>query len=84
MTAYVITDSTTMLRRSLRRMRRYPSLTFFVAGMPVVFLLLFVYVFGGTLGAGLGGACPADCRSAPRVTARSGATPTSPTCSPGS
>ena len=52
MTAYVITDSTTMLRRSLRRMRRYPSLTFFVAGMPVVFLLLFVYVFGGTLGRG--------------------------------
>ena len=58
MTAYVITDSTTMLRRSLRRMRRYPSLTFFVAGMPVVFLLLFVYVLGGTLGAGLGGAVP--------------------------
>ena len=26
-----------------------------LAGMPVVFLLLFVYVFGGTLGAGLGG-----------------------------
>ena len=56
MTAYVITDSKTMLRRSLRRMRRYPSLTFFVAGMPVVFLLLFVYVLGGTLGAGLGAA----------------------------
>jgi ABC-2 type transport system permease protein len=55
MTAYVLTDSTTMLRRSLRRMRRYPSLTFFTAGLPVVFLLLFVYVFGGTLGAGLGG-----------------------------
>ena len=43
-----------MLRRNLRRMRRYPSLTMFVAGMPVVLLLLFVYVFGGTLGAGLG------------------------------
>jgi ABC-2 type transport system permease protein len=43
-----------MLRRNLRRMRRYPSLTFFIAGMPVVFLLLFVYVFGGALGAGLG------------------------------
>jgi ABC-2 type transport system permease protein len=57
MTAFplVMADSTTMLRRNLRRMRRYPSLTFFVAGMPVVFLLLFVYVFGGTLGAGLGG-----------------------------
>jgi ABC-2 type transport system permease protein len=56
MTTYqhVLTDSATMLRRNLRRMRRYPSLTFFIAGMPVVFLLLFVYVFGGTLGAGLG------------------------------
>ena len=55
MTAYAITDSATMLRRSLRRMRRYPSLTFFNAALPVVLLLLFVYVFGGTLGAGLGG-----------------------------
>ncbi len=51
----VVTDSATMLRRNLRRMRRYPSLTFFIAGIPVVFLLLFVYVLGGTLGAGLGG-----------------------------
>ena len=49
----LLTDSATMLRRSLRRMRRYPSLTFFIAGIPVVLLLLFVYVFGGTLGAGL-------------------------------
>jgi ABC-2 type transport system permease protein len=54
MTAYVITDSATMFRRSVRRMRRYPSLTVFIAGIPVVILLLFVYVFGGTLGAGLG------------------------------
>src|SRR6266487_1646693 len=52
---FVMTDSATMLRRNLRRMRRYPSLTFFIAGIPVVFLLLFVYVLGGTLGAGLGG-----------------------------
>jgi ABC-2 type transport system permease protein len=28
---------------------------FYIAGMPVVLLLLFVFVFGGTLGAGLGG-----------------------------
>lgn len=55
MTAYAITDSVTMLRRSLRRMRRYPSLTFFTAALPVVLLLVFVFVFGGTLGAGLGG-----------------------------
>jgi ABC-2 type transport system permease protein len=56
MTTYslALTDSATMLRRNLRRMRRYPSLTFFIAGIPVVLLLLFVYVFGGTLGAGLG------------------------------
>lgn len=52
--SHVVGDSATMLRRNLRRMRRYPSLTIFVAGTPVVLLLLFVYVFGGTLGAGLG------------------------------
>ncbi|MGN9907661.1 ABC transporter permease [Phytohabitans sp. LJ34] len=51
-----VRDSGTMLRRNLRHMRRYPSLTFMLVGMPVVFLLLFVYVFGGTLGNGLGGA----------------------------
>ena len=45
-----------MLRRNLRHMLRYPSMTLLLVGMPVVFLLLFVYVFGGTLGAGLGGA----------------------------
>ncbi|MFF3854695.1 ABC transporter permease [Micromonospora sp. NPDC002575] len=51
-------DSATMLRRNLRRMLRYPSMTVTLVAMPVVFLLLFVYVFGGTLGAGLGGAVP--------------------------
>ncbi len=48
-------DSSTMLRRNLRHMLRYPSMTLILAGFPVVFLLLFVYVFGGTLGAGLSG-----------------------------
>ncbi len=43
-----------MLRRNLRHMIRYPSMTVMLIGMPVVLLLLFVYVFGGTLGAGLG------------------------------
>jgi len=52
--SYALTDSFTMLRRNLRRMRRYPMI-FYIAGIPVVLLLLFVYVFGGTLGAGLGG-----------------------------
>jgi ABC-2 type transport system permease protein len=51
---YTLTDSATMLRRSLKRQLRYPSVTLQLIGMPVVFLLLFVYVFGGQLGAGLG------------------------------
>jgi ABC-2 type transport system permease protein len=54
---YTITDSTTMLRRNLRRLQRYPSMTLLLIGMPIVFLLLFVYVFGGQLSHGLG---PAD------------------------
>ncbi|HEU4866258.1 MAG TPA: ABC transporter permease [Actinomycetota bacterium] len=53
--SYAVSDSATMLRRNLKRMVRYPSMTVILVGMPVVFLLLFVYVFGGTLGAGLGG-----------------------------
>jgi len=66
MTTHALSDSATMLRRSLRRMRRYPSLTLFIAGIPVVLLLLFVYVFGGTLGTGLGAPGP---QLAPRVPA---------------
>ncbi|MDA8047718.1 MAG: ABC transporter permease [Actinomycetota bacterium] len=50
---YALRDSSTMLRRNLRRMRRYPSTTLFQILLPVVFLLLFVYVFGATLGDGL-------------------------------
>ncbi|SOD70333.1 ABC-2 type transport system permease protein [Jatrophihabitans sp. GAS493] len=50
---YPLRDSATMLRRSLKRMQRYPSMTVMLVGMPIVFLLLFVYVFGATLGAGL-------------------------------
>jgi ABC-2 type transport system permease protein len=51
-----VTDSLTMLRRNLLHMRRYPSLTLMLLGQPVLFLLLFVYVFGNTLGAGVAGA----------------------------
>jgi ABC-2 type transport system permease protein len=52
--AYVIKDSATMLRRNFRHMLRYPSVSLVVVAIPVIFLLLFVYVFGGTLGDGLG------------------------------
>jgi ABC-2 type transport system permease protein len=54
--AYTFADSATMLRRNLKHQLRYPSLTLMLAGIPIVFLLLFVYVFGGQLGKGLGGA----------------------------
>jgi ABC-2 type transport system permease protein len=52
---YALRDTSTMLKRNLRHMQRYPSLTLMLIGIPVILLLLFVYVFGGTLGAGLGG-----------------------------
>lgn len=54
--ALTVSDSATMVRRSLKHMLRYPSMTLMLVGMPIIFLLLFVYVFGATLGAGLGGA----------------------------
>ncbi|MGH3377746.1 MAG: ABC transporter permease [Actinoallomurus sp.] len=59
MSTHAITDSATMLRRNLRHMLRYPSMTLLLVGIPAIFLLLFVYVFGGTLGTGLGGGMPA-------------------------
>jgi ABC-2 type transport system permease protein len=55
-TTYPMRDSLTMLRRNLRHMQRYPSLTLMLLGQPILLLLLFVYVFGGTLGNGLGSA----------------------------
>lgn len=52
---YAVTDSLMMVRRSMLHIVRYPSMTIPLIISPVVFLLLFVYVFGGTLGAGIGG-----------------------------
>jgi ABC-2 type transport system permease protein len=45
-----LTDSATMLRRELKHMLRYPSMTLFLVVMPVLFLLLFVYILSGTIG----------------------------------
>jgi ABC-2 type transport system permease protein len=44
-----------MVRRQLKRLVRYPSMTVQLLITPVIILLLFVYVLGGTLGEGLGG-----------------------------
>ncbi|GAA3223191.1 ABC transporter permease [Nonomuraea helvata] len=59
-TTYAVRDSATMLRRNMKRMARYPSMTLVLIGQPLLFLLLFVYVFGGTMGAGLPGAPTGD------------------------
>ena len=50
--AYTLSDSLTMSRRNLLRAVRYPIIAYLIA-LPVIFLMLFVYVLGGTLGAGL-------------------------------
>ncbi|WYB30960.1 ABC transporter permease [Streptomyces sp. SM1P] len=48
-------DTTTMLRRNLLHARRYPSLTLNLLLTPVMLLLLFVYIFGDVMSAGIGG-----------------------------
>ncbi|TFD34180.1 ABC transporter permease [Cryobacterium cryoconiti] len=62
--SHVIADSITMLHRNLLHMVRYPGLSMFTIGGPVVILLLLLFVFGGTLGAGLPGVDPAGGRAA--------------------
>ncbi|NEW38575.1 ABC transporter permease [Nocardia cyriacigeorgica] len=48
-----MTDSLTMLRRNLLHVRRYPSMAFSILIMPIVLMMIFNYVFGGALEAGL-------------------------------
>jgi ABC-2 type transport system permease protein len=55
-----VRDSATMLRRNLLHARRYPSLTLNLLLTPIMLLLLFVYIFGDAMGAGLGGAADRD------------------------
>ncbi|NEC33401.1 ABC transporter permease [Streptomyces rubrogriseus] len=50
-----VRNSSTMLRRNLLHARRYPSLTLNLLLTPVMLLLLFVYVFGDAMSAGIGG-----------------------------
>ena len=56
--SYAVRDSSTMLRRNLLHARRYPSLTLNLLLTPIMLLLLFVYIFGGTMSAGIGGGHP--------------------------
>ncbi|MEE1735023.1 ABC transporter permease, partial [Streptomyces sp. BE147] len=50
-----VRDSSTMLRRNLLHARRYPSLTLNLLLTPIMMLLLFVYIFGDVMSAGIGG-----------------------------
>jgi ABC-2 type transport system permease protein len=56
-------DSITMIGRELKHTIRFPLMLIALIMIPVVFLLLFVYILGGPIGAGLGAAA----RGAPYV-----------------
>ncbi|MGW9024154.1 ABC transporter permease [Streptomyces sp. NPDC055722] len=56
--ALAVRDCSTMLRRNLLHARRYPSMTLNLLLTPIMLLLLFVYIFGDTMSAGIGGGGP--------------------------
>ncbi|MFY0514785.1 ABC transporter permease [Streptomyces anulatus] len=58
--ALAVRDANTMLRRNLLHARRYPSLTLNLLLTPIMMLLLFVYIFGDVMSAGIGGADRSD------------------------
>lgn len=53
--AYAVHDSATMLRRNIKHALRYPAVSLGPVMMPILMLLLFVYAFGDSIGAGLPG-----------------------------
>ncbi|MFJ2093528.1 ABC transporter permease [Streptomyces sp. NPDC087901] len=55
-----VRDSSTMLRRNLLHARRYPSMTLNLLLTPIMMLLLFVYIFGDVMSAGIGGSDRSD------------------------
>ncbi len=52
---YTLADTRTLLHRNLVHALRYPAMSLSSLLMPLIFLLLFNYAFGKTLGAGIGG-----------------------------
>ena len=51
---YFVSDTTVLLKRSLRHVTRSPDTIITTAIMPIAFLLLFVFVFGGAIDTGSG------------------------------
>jgi ABC-2 type transport system permease protein len=54
MNTHLFSDTSVMLRRSLRHVTRSTDTIITVTIMPIAFMLLFVYVFGGAIRAGTG------------------------------
>src|SRR5262249_20844968 len=52
--SFALRDSATMLRRDVQHSLRNFSIVFGLV-LPIIMLLMFNYVFGGAIGAGLGG-----------------------------
>src|SRR5512145_3046943 len=52
MTSHFFGDTTALLGRSLRHISRSPDTIITTVVMPIAFMLLFVYVFGGAIRAG--------------------------------
>ena len=53
-TAHALSDTVTLTRRSLTHIVRSPDTIITTALMPIAFLLLFVFVFGGAIDIGQG------------------------------
>src|SRR5689334_14410522 len=54
MNTHIIGDTSVMLGRSLRHITRSPDTIITTTIMPIAFMLLFVYVFGGAINSGSG------------------------------
>ena len=54
MTTHLLADTATLTGRSLRHIVRSPDTIITTTVMPIAFMLLFVYVFGGAIGRGTG------------------------------
>jgi ABC-2 type transport system permease protein len=52
---YTLSDTRALLHRNILHALRYPAMSLSSLLMPLIFLLLFNYAFGKTLGAGIGG-----------------------------
>jgi len=67
MTRHFFGDTAVLLGRSLRHIMRSPDTIITTTIMPIAFMLLFVYVFGGAIKHGSGAyvtyCCPAFCSS---------------------